>query len=370
MSCDYIALAVAGVQSLDPYVPGKPSDALKRELGIDDVIKLASNENPLGLSPRVQEAIEGTLPDLYRYPDGSGYRLKTTLATRHSLDADQITLGCGSNELFELIARAYLEPGLEAVMSEHAFAVYPLVVQASGARAVVTPSRNWGHDLDAMAAAINERTRVVFIANPNNPTGTWISKGELKAFLKTVPEHVLVVLDEAYAEYVDQENYPNGIKLQRKYPNLVVTRTFSKAYGLAGLRVGYGVSNPDIANVLNRVRQPFNVTSPALAAAEAALGDQAFLESSLSLNERGRAQLNDAFMRLGLDAIPSVTNFISFKVGTPDRTEALHRRLLEAGVIVRPLASYDMPQHLRVSIGLEAENERFLTALERELAAL
>ncbi|GGX60785.1 histidinol-phosphate transaminase [Saccharospirillum salsuginis] len=370
MSCDYIALAVPGVQELSPYVPGKPTDELKRELGVEDVIKLASNENPLGLSPRVQEAIEGTLADLSRYPDGSGYRLKEALATRHSIDAEQITLGCGSNELFELVARAYLQPGMEAVMSEYAFAVYPLVVQAAGAKAVVTPARNWGHDLDAMAEAINERTRVVFIANPNNPTGTWISKGELKAFLKFVPEHVLVVLDEAYAEYVDQDNYPSGIKLQRKYPNLIVTRTFSKAYGLAGLRIGFGVSHPQVADVLNRVRQPFNVTSPALAAAEAALGDQAFLESSLSLNERGREQLNEAFDRLGLDTIPSVTNFITFKVGSSEKTAALHNGLLKSGIIVRPLASYGMPKHLRVSIGLEAENKRFIESLERELVFL
>ncbi len=370
MSCDYIALAVPGVRNLSPYVPGKPIEELKRELGVENVIKLASNENPLGLSPRVQEAIERALPDLSLYPDGSGYRLKEALSVRHSINADQITLGCGSNELFELVVRAYLEPGMEAVMSEYAFAVYPLMVQAVGAKAVITPSRNWGHDLDAMAEAINERTRVVFIANPNNPTGTWISKGELKAFLKMVPEQVLVVLDEAYAEYVDQENYPNGIKLQRKYPNLIVTRTFSKAYGLAGLRVGFGVSNPQVADILNRVRQPFNLTSLALVAAEAALGDQAFLESTLTLNEQGRTQLNEAFARLGLDVIPSVANFITFKVGPPEKTAALHQGLLRSGIIVRPLDSYGMPGHLRVSVGLEAENTRFIEALERELAFL
>lgn len=368
MSCDYTALAVPGVRDLAPYVQGKPISELKQELGLEDVIKLASNENPLGPSPRVKEALERALVDLARYPDGNSLGLKESLAARYSLGLEKLTLGCGSNELFELVARAYLAPGTEAIISEHAFLVYSLVTQAAGAKPVITPARNWGHDLDAMATAITGQTRVIFIANPNNPTGTWISKGELKAFLKTVPERVLVVLDEAYAEYVDQENYPNGIKLQRKYPNLIVTRTFSKAYGLAGLRIGYGVSNPEVAGILNRVRQPFNISNLAQAGAKAALGDQAFLEATLKLNETGRDYLTAALDRLGLDVIPSVTNFITFRVGP--KAEALYRGLLKSGVIVRPLASYGMPEFLRVTVGLDTENERFVESLERELAFL
>ncbi|WP_108125497.1 histidinol-phosphate transaminase [Saccharospirillum mangrovi] len=367
MSCDYRALAAAGIQTLKPYEPGKPIDELKRELGVSDVIKLASNESPLGLSPRVQDAIHRALPDIARYPDGNGFRLKQALAERHGLDMNQLTLGCGSNELFELLAKAFLGPGDEAVMSQYAFAVYPLVVQAAGAKPVVVPSRDWGHDLDAMADALTERTRLVFIANPNNPTGTWLSKGELKAFMTAVPENVLVVLDEAYAEYVDQENYPNGFKLQRRYPNLIVTRTFSKAYGLAGLRVGYGVANAEITDILNRVRQPFNLNSLALVAAETALADTARLQESLAVNAAGYEQLTSAFKRLELETIPSVTNFVSVHLGA--RAGAIHQALLRAGVIVRPLASYDMPEYLRISIGLEAENQRFLTALEAELVS-
>ena len=367
MSCDYKALANDGIQELTPYQPGKPIDELKRELGVSDVIKLASNECPLGLSARVQEALQRALPDIARYPDGNGFRLKQALTERHGLDRDCLTLGCGSNELFELIAKAYLRPGDEAVMSQYAFAVYPLVVQAAGATAVVAPARSWGHDLDAMAEAITERTRLVFIANPNNPTGTWLSKGELKAFMKAVPEEVLVVLDEAYAEYVDQENYPNGFKLQRRYPNLIVTRTFSKAYGLAGLRVGYGVADPAITDMLNRARQPFNINALALVAAETALADSTRLQETLQQNEAGREHLLQELTRLELDVIPSVTNFLTFRVGP--RAGAVHQALLRAGIIVRPLASYDMPEHLRVSIGLEAENHRFLQALEAELAS-
>lgn len=367
MSCDYKALAAAGIQHLKPYEPGKPIDELKRELGVSEVIKLASNESPLGLSARVQEALQRALPDIARYPDGNGFRLKQALAERHGLELNQLTLGCGSNELFELLAKTFLGPGDEAVMSQYAFAVYPLVVQAAGAQPVVVPSRDWGHDLDAMLEAINERTRLVFIANPNNPTGTWLSKGELKAFMKAVPEQVLVVLDEAYAEYVDQENYPNGFKLQRHYANLIVTRTFSKAYGLAGLRVGFGVANAQITDLLNRVRQPFNINSLALVAAEAALTDISRLQESLAVNDAGYEQLSAAFNRLGLDVIPSVTNFLSVHLGP--RAGAVHKALLHSGIIVRPLASYDMPEHLRISIGLEAENQRFLTALEAELTS-
>src|SRR5690606_5461985 len=268
MPVDFIALANAGVQKLQPYQPGKPIEELERELGITDIVKLASNESPLGPSPRAMSAVRAVLDDVHRYPDGSGYRLKAALAERLGVRAAQITLGNGSNDVLELIARAWLKPGDEAVFSEHAFAVYPLVTLACSARPVAVTAHEYGHDLEAMLAAIGERTRIVFVANPNNPTGTWISASALDHFLARVPKNVLVVLDEAYFEYVEESAYPDGMTRLAAHPNLVVTRTFSKIYGLSGLRMGYGVSSVDIADVLNRVRQPFNCNSLALAAAE------------------------------------------------------------------------------------------------------
>src|SRR5690606_37575861 len=258
MSCDFLTLAQPGVQKLSPYVPGKPVDELARELGLDPakIVKLASNENPLGPSPRALEAIRGELAELTRYPDGNGFELKRKLAERYGVAPAQVTLGNGSNDILELVARAYLAPGLNAVFSEHAFAVYPIATQAVGAQGKVVPAKDWGHDLDAMLAAIDDNTRVVFIANPNNPTGTWFGPDALEAFLAKVPESVLVVLDEAYIEYAEGDELPDGLDYLARYPNLLVSRTFSKAYGLAALRVGYAISSPAIADVLNRVRQP------------------------------------------------------------------------------------------------------------------
>ena len=368
MSCDYLALAQPGVQKLSPYVPGKPVDELARELNLDPagIVKLASNENPLGPSPKVLDAIRAELSELTRYPDGNGFALKQRLAERYSVGINQVTLGYGSNDILELIARAYLAPGLNAVFSEHAFAVYPIATQAVGAEGRAVSAKNWGHDLDAMAAAIDENTRVVFVANPNNPTGTWFDAAALGGFLARVPEHVLVVLDEAYIEYAEGQELPDGLAFLADYPNLLVSRTFSKAYGLAALRVGYAISSPVIADVLNRVRQPFNVNSLALAAACAALDDVDYLLASRKANDAGMLQLETGFRQLGLEWIPSRGNFIA--VDFARDAAPINQALLREGVIVRPVAGYGMPTFLRVSIGTEQENARFLDVLRQVLA--
>lgn len=367
MSCDFLALAQPGVQKLSPYVPGKPVDELARELDLDPatIVKLASNENPLGPSPKVIEAIRAQLDELTRYPDGNGFVLKHKLAERYGVGIEQVTLGNGSNDILELVARAYLAPGLNAVFSEHAFAVYPIATQAVGARAKAVPARQWGHDLEAMLAAIDENTRVVFIANPNNPTGTWFDADALGSFLASVPERVLVVLDEAYIEYAEGGELPDGLTFLASHPNLLVSRTFSKAYGLAALRVGYAICSARIADVLNRVRQPFNVNSLALAAACAALDDDRYLTQSRACNTAGMLQLEAGFRQLGLDWIPSKGNFIAVDFGCD--AAPVNQALLRDGVIVRPVAGYGMPTFLRVSIGTEAENRRFLDALRKAL---
>ena len=367
--CDLFSLATKGVQALSPYQAGKPIDELKREYGVSDVIKLASNENPLGPSAKVLSAIKNELAELSRYPDGNGFDLKAVLAKKYSVNVNQITLGNGSNDILEILTRAFVTPEHEIVFSQHAFVVYPIVTQAVGAKAVVVPAKDWGHDLDAMQQAITDKTRVIFIANPNNPTGTWLGKKELSSFLQAVPENVLVVLDEAYFEFADNdvaaEDYPNGIELAKQYPNLIVTRTFSKAYGLAGLRIGYSVSDAQIADALNRVRQPFNVNSLALKAAEIAIDDIEYLELSLKLNAEGMSQLISAFEKIGLSYIPSIGNFICVNVG--DKAMKVYDDLLYEGVIVRPVANYEMPEYLRITIGTKKENDRFITALKKVL---
>ena len=368
MSCDFLNLARPGVQKLSPYVPGKPVEELAREFGLrpQDIVKLASNENPLGPSPAVREAIAAALPELTRYPDGNGFALKQALAAKSGVNTAGITLGNGSNDILELVARAFVGPEHEVVFSDHAFAVYPIVTQAVGARAVSVPAKDWGHDLDAMAAAITPSTRVVFIANPNNPTGTWIERDALEAFLDRVPENVIVVLDEAYTEYVETDDVPNGVDYLGRYSNLLVSRTFSKAYGLAALRVGYGLSHPAIADALNRVRQPFNVNSLALAAALAALEDEAYLIESRRINRIGMQQLEEGCAALGLSWIPSRGNFLAIDLGR--EAAPVFQGLLREGVIVRPVANYGMPSYLRVTIGLPVENQRFLDALKQVLA--
>lgn len=365
MACDFIALASPGVQKLSPYQPGKPIEELERELGISDIIKLASNENPLGCSPRVFTAIDSGLSELALYPDGNGFILKQALSDFYHRPVAEVTLGNGSNDILELIGRAFLQPGDEAIYAQHSFAVYPLVVQAVGATGITVPARDWGHDLPAMAKAVTEKTRVIFIANPNNPTGTWVEKDELDTFLKSVPGNVLVVLDEAYGEYVDASDFPDGLEYLSRHPNVIVSRTFSKAYGLAGLRVGYAFAHPDITNVLNRVRQPFNVNSLALRAAVAALQDQDFVARSRALNTAGMRQITEGVQALGLSVIPSRGNFLCVhlkRAGLP-----VYEALLRQGVIVRPVTNYDMPEYLRITIGTPDENNRFLSALKAVL---
>ncbi len=364
MTCDFLALARPGVQKLSPYVPGKPVEELAREFGLQaqDIVKLASNENPMGPSPAVKAAIEAALPELTRYPDGNGFSLKQALAERLGVATDGITLGNGSNDILELVTRAFVGPEHEVIFSDHAFAVYPIVTQAVGAKAVSVPAKNWGHDLVAMAAAITDSTRLIFIANPNNPTGTWIERAELEAFLAKVPERVIVVLDEAYTEYVETDDVPNGMDYLSQYSNLLVSRTFSKAYGLAALRVGYGVSCPAIADTLNRVRQPFNVNALALAAALAALLDEPYLIESRRLNRVGMQQLEDGCAAMGLSWVPSRGNFLAIDLGR--EAAPVFQALLREGVIVRPVANYGMPNHLRVTVGLPEENQRFLDALK------
>ncbi len=367
-----LTYAVAGVQALQPYAPGKPLDELEREFGIRQAVKLASNENPLGPSPQVQQVLREQTAQLSRYPDGNAFALKSALAAHLGVAAECLTLGNGSNDVLELVARAFLSPGTSAVFSAHAFAVYPLVTQAVGARARAVAAHDgsngpsYGHDLAAMLAAIDADTRVVFIANPNNPTGTWVAAAELRTFLDRVPAHVVVVVDEAYFEYVEVADYPNALAWLEDFPNLLVTRTFSKAYGLAGLRVGYGVSQAELADILNRVRQPFNVNSLAQAAAVAALHDVEHLQRGLEVNRQGMRQLELGLAELGLAFIPSVGNFIS--VDTGREAGEVYTALLREGVIVRPVANYDLPGFLRISVGLPEENQRCLAALARVLA--
>jgi len=363
---DLSALAPDYVRSIAPYQPGKPISELVRELGLDEasVIKLASNENPLGIGPRTRAAIDAALGEICRYPDGNGFELKAALAARFNVDMSAIVLGNGSNDVLELVSLAFLSPGRSAVLAQHAFAVYPLATQARGARAIVVPAKHYGHDLAAMARAVEEDTRVVWIANPNNPTGTFAPAAEIEALLQAVPPRVLVVLDEAYNEYLPLESKYDSIKWLKRYPNLVVVRTFSKAYGLAGLRVGYGLMHAAVADILNRVRQPFNVNSLALTAARAALDDMEFVARSYAANLQGLRQLEEGIQALGLEAIPSYGNFLAVRVG---KAAEVYKRLLRRGVIVRPVAGYELPEHLRVTVGTAEENARFLAALGASL---
>ena len=348
------------ILSLSPYQGGKPISELQRELGLDHVVKLASNENPLGPGPKALEAIQKASSEISRYPDGNGFELKRAIAERLSVTADGITLGNGSNDILELVARAYVcQAEDEVIFSQYAFVVYPLVTQALGATAVVTPANDFGHDLDAMLASITDNTKLIFVANPNNPTGTLLSDDAIYAFLSKVPSSVIVVLDQAYIEYLDTTDLSIG--WLNEFDNLIITRTFSKAYGLAGLRVGYSISNPEIADYLNRIRQPFNVNHIAQSAATAAIFDEAFLVRSVIANKNGLLQLSQGFKRLGLSYIPSHANFIAVKVTD---TGVTYQKLLEKGFIVRPV---EMQGYLRVSVGTRNENETFLDALKSVL---
>ncbi len=354
--CD---LALDCVTKLQPYVPGKPIEELERELGISNIVKLASNENPLGPSEQVLSALAQASKEVTRYPDGNGFVLKAALAGKYQLNTEQITLGNGSNDVLELIARAFVSPSDEVMFSQYAFAVYPIVTQAIGAKAVIVAARDYGYDLQAMRALISEQTKLIFIANPNNPTGTYLNGAELESFIANVPKQTLVVLDEAYVEYGEQD--VDSIQWLKKYSNLIITRTFSKAYGLAGLRVGYALSHPDVADLLNRIRQPFNVNSLALAAATVTLNDDDYIVKTKALNDAGMAQLIAGLDTLGLSYIPSKANFIT--VDVKRNGDDVFADLLQQGVIIRSVANYGLANYIRVSIGLKDENQRFLDAL-------
>ena len=351
------------VCDIAPYQGGKPISELAREFQLEEssIIKLASNENPLGMSPRAREVILKSIDEIYRYPDGNAFKLKNTVSLKFNLDADRLIFGNGSNDILELAARTFLKVGDEVIFSQHAFAVYSLVTQAMGAIGIKVPAHNFSHDLKKMFKAISSKTKMIFIANPNNPTGTLISKIELKSFLSKVPQDIIVVLDEAYDEYLDLENKSVSFSWLNQFPNLIISRTFSKAYGLAGLRLGFGASNPEIIHFMNRVRQPFNVNSLAQDAAVAALMDDEFVTESKILNNNGKKQLESAFNKLQLSFIPTFGNFISFKV---EKASQVYEALLRSGIIIRPVTNYEMPDYLRVSIGLKEENERFIQALE------
>jgi histidinol-phosphate aminotransferase len=354
--------APAYVRELAQYVPGKSIEDVARDLNLDpkSIVKLASNENPRGPSPAVLAAIAQAAAEITRYPDGNGFALKEALSTRLGVPPSQIVLGNGSNDILELATQAYLRPGDEAVYSQHAFAVYPLATRARGASGIEVPARDFGHDLARMRAAVTPRTRIVFVANPNNPTGTFITPSELESFVASLPTDVLVVLDEAYNEYLDPADRCDSVGWIARYPNLLVSRTFSKAYGLAALRVGYGVMHASIADMLNRVRQPFNVNALAQAAALAALADEDYVDASRALNRQGLAQLAAGFAALELPSLPSHGNFVLVKVGD---SATVNQRLLAQGIIVRPVGNYGLPEWLRVSVGTSDENARLLAAL-------
>lgn len=358
---------MAAVRSIAPYVPGKPVSELERELGIANIIKLASNENPLGPSPRALEAMRRALDEAWVYPDGSGHALKQVIRRRLGPAPDRVTLGNGSNDLIVLLAEAFLGPGTEAVYSQYCFAVYPLATAATGAKGIAVPAlarshreMPLGHDLAAMRAAITAATRLVFIANPNNPTGTWLPAAEMRAFIESVPASALVVLDEAYYEYALEAGCGNALEWLAEFPNLVVLRTFSKAHGLAALRVGFAASHPEVADVLGRIRQPFNVNSVALAGAAAALEDPVHLAESVALVARERPRVAAGLASLGLGVIPSAGNFVLADLGDPTRAAALNDFLLHKGVIVRPVGNYGLANFLRITIGRAGENDRLL----------
>jgi histidinol-phosphate aminotransferase len=356
--------ALPYIRGISPYVPGKPITELAREMGlpVERIVKLASNENPLGMSTKARAAVEQAVVGIERYPDQ--FELVAKLADRMGIAQNQVVLGNGSNDVLDLAARVFLAPGRSAVFSQHAFAVYPLATLSTGANCIVAPAKHYGHDLAAMKAAIRPDTRVVWIANPNNPTGNFLPYAEVRDFIAAVPGDVAVVLDEAYNEYLPPAERVDTVAWIRDFPNLIVMRTFSKIYGLAGLRIGFAVASPEVADLLNRVRQPFNVNNLAIAAACAALDDHLFVAESYELNRRGMEQIVAGLKHLGLEHIPSHGNFVTFAVSDG---AAVNQKLLKQGVIVRPIGGYGLPNHLRVTIGLDTENSRFLEALEKSL---
>ncbi len=358
---DFRALANDHIRNITPYQPGKPIEEVQRELGIFSVIKLASNENPLGPSPRALLAAEKMLQKAHLYPDGGCFELKQALAHFLQVNPTQLTIGNGSENILELITKTYLKENSAAIVSQYAFLTIQLLIKSYGVEMRTVPAKQFGHDIRQMIAAIDEKTRMVFVVNPNNPTGTYTNAHDMLLLLNSVPSHVLIVVDEAYHEYIQQPNYLNLLPLLNQYSNLVITRTFSKAYGLAGLRLGYSISSPAIADMLNRARLPFNVNSIAASAALAALSDQEHIRKSIQLNKLGMAFLEEAFKKSAIDYIPSLGNFITINV--KEDAMAVYQKLLYQGVIVRPLSAYGMPTYLRVTVGTLEENEKLLTAL-------
>jgi histidinol-phosphate aminotransferase len=347
------------IASLSPYVPGKPIEELQRELGLARVIKLASNENPSGSSPKALAALSGGTSTLHRYPDGGAFRLRESLADRWKVTPDQVILGNGSDEILGLLARTFLAPGDEAVMADQTFVIYKMEVTAAHGKPVIVPLKQWRHDLQAMAGAITDRTRLLFVCNPNNPTGTMVSAAEVELLLSRVPAHVVIVFDEAYFEYVRSEQFPDSMSYVKQGRNVIVLRTFSKIYGLAGLRIGYGVATAEIINFLNRIRPPFNANSLAQRAALAALGDDEHVAQSRMVNETGLGQMVKGLAELELVPVPSEANFVYVDIGRDGRT--VFEALLREGVIVRHIEG----RMIRVTIGLEEENREFLAALKR-----
>lgn len=365
MKHDFRALANKGISGLTPYQPGKPIAELERELGITSSIKLASNENPLGPSPKAMQAMQDILQQTHIYPDGSCYELKQTIAKFLSVDSTQITVGNGSENILEIIAKAYLNIGDSAVISEYAFLTIPLIIQSFGATILTAPAVNWGHNIDNMLNAIDDKTRVIFLVNPNNPTGTYTNKQDFTKFMNAVPAHIIVVLDEAYSEYITADDYPDALSFLAHHHNLIISRTFSKAYGLAGMRVGYAISSPEIADILNRARLPFNVNVLAATAARAAILDQDHMRKTVALNEAGKKQVEAGLRKLNLEFIPSLANFVTIDV---QDGQDIYQKLLHEGVIVRPLKAYGMPRHIRVTIDTAENNQRFLTSIQKVMA--
>ncbi len=359
--------ALLQIRQLQPYSPGKPIEELERELGISNAVKLASNENPLGCSPLARSVLQQASEHIELYPDANAYYLKQRLGQKLAIDENQITIGNGSNDVLDLIARSFLDASTEAVFSRYAFMVYGMVTQACGATAKIADALDrdsdspYGHDLEAMAKLITNKTRVVFIANPNNPTGTWLSSDALRAFAEAVPEHIAIVVDEAYFEYVELEQYPDTLQWLDRFPNLIVTRTFSKIYGLAGLRIGYALSSPELCDLFNRVRQPFNGNSLGLSAARAALDDDAFVDRSRRGNAAGLQSMQRWFEQQGIAYIPSAGNFLTVRFG--DSSERIYQDLLQRGIIVRPVANYGIPEFLRISVGTEDQLQQLYQAL-------
>ncbi len=351
------------IKTISPYVPGKPIEELERELGISGSIKLASNENPLGPSPKAIMAIKKAVEGLNRYPDGSGFYLSQALAKKYGVDSSQIILGNGSNELIELVVRTFVQPGDEVISAEPSFVVYKMITQAAGGANVIVPCKGMRHDLDAMADRITQKTKIVFIANPNNPTGTMNTKAEMDRFMERVPDHVITAVDEAYFEYVTHADYPDSVDYLKGGRNVLALRTFSKIYGLAGLRIGYGITTAGIAELMNKVRQPFNTNSLAQVGALAALADRKHVEKSIAINNEGKQYLYQSFQQLAVSYIPTETNFILLETRLDGRE--LYHALLKQGVIIRPMGG----KRLRVTIGLPEENKRFVAELEKIIKA-